>query len=439
MSDPVHEPSPTFCIIPWIQVFGDERGLLRPCCMTQGQAERELRNLDEHGQEYTIHGPDAIARGWNSPFMRELRRDMLEGTQPAVCARCFNEEALGIESYRQDANKNFASRVAGAAAATTPDGAAPLDLVCSADFRLGNACNLKCRMCSPVSTKLLIPEFKKMFNLPDDQPELVALERVDWFDQDTFWDNCARLMPSLDQLHFAGGEPMIINRMLDFLESAAASGHAGRIRLSYVTNLTTLPDRVTSLWPSFRGVQLTVSLDGHEPINSLIRYPARWDRIETHLARLTEAPERYNLDSLTFNTTVQMYNVLYLADLFEHLLTRHHPKVTPYPRLSLLHWPASFDIQVLPAELKAVATDRLRAFVQRWTGRWPVEGEKLDRFLHAIDGVIEHMHQADRSGNFAEFARRTAVFDESRGHDTGAVIPEFAALLAAASEAAART
>jgi hypothetical protein len=429
-------PSPTFCIVPWIHVFGDERGLLRPCCMTQGEVPRTIENMDEHGRPYVIHGPQSIERGWNSPFMRELRRDMLEGRRPPVCAHCFREEDLHIKSYREDVNEMFAPHIEGAVGATAADGTAPIDLVCSADFRLGNACNLKCRMCSPVSTKLLIPEWKLLFDLPEDHESLDRLQQVDWFEQDTFWDNCARLIPKLERLHFAGGEPMIIARMLDFLAQVVESGHAPNVRLSYVTNMTTLPDRVTSLWPKFHSVQLVVSLDGHAPINSLIRHPARWDRIDAHVQRLIDERERYNVTHLSFNTTVQAYNVLNLADLFEYTMTKTAPHITAYPRLSLLHWPSCFSIQVLPAELKALAAERLRAFVARREGRWPDQGEELDRFLPSIEGVIEHMYQEDRSAELPEFARRTAVFDQSRGHDTGAVIPELAPVLAEAARPA---
>ncbi|MGE3276999.1 MAG: twitch domain-containing radical SAM protein [Vicinamibacterales bacterium] len=433
MSDRPAPPTPTFCIAPWMHVFGDERGLLRPCCMTQGEGPRAIHNTDEDGTPVAVHGPGSIERGWNSPFMRGLRRDMLAGTQPPVCARCFNEESLGIESYREDMNRMYADQIPGAVAATMADGSAPIELVTSADFRLGNACNLKCRMCSPISTKLLIPEWREMFDLPADEPRLLALERVNWFDEDAFWDNCERLIPSLTQLHFAGGEPMIINRMLDFLAKVVESGHAGRIGLSYVTNLTTLPDRVTTLWPAFREVHLTVSLDGHEPVNSLIRHPARFERIDTHLRRLVAERDRYNVENVTFNTTVQMYNVLNLVDLFEYLFTHPAGLLNTYPRLSLLEWPASFNIQVLPADLKALAISRLQAFLDAYEDRWPVQGDKLDRFKNSVQGVISHLRREDHTDLLPEFVKRTRQFDRARGHDTAVVIPEFAPLLAAAT------
>lgn len=426
---PRARPSPTFCIIPWVHAFGDERGQLRPCCMTLGDPERRLENTDPAGRPFTVYDPGSLEAGWNTPFMQTLRRDMLEGRRPAVCRRCFEEEDLHIRSYRQDSNETFEAHIDRAIAATTPEGSAPIDLVCSADFRLGNACNLKCRMCSPVSTKLLIPEWQQLFDVPDGHPELEALRAVDWFDGDAFWANCQARLPALERLHFAGGEPMIITRMLDFLQQAIDEGHAHHIQLSYVTNLTTLPARVTSLWPAFKGVTLTASLDGHAPVNSFIRYPSKWDRIDAHLQRLQRDPGTFNCTKVTVNTTVQAYNVLSLTDLFEYLFTRHAPHVVVYPRLTLLTWPSCFSVQVLPPAQKALAAARLRAFVARWEGRWPDTSSELDRFREAIEGVIEHMEAADRTTELTEFARRTAVYDRSRGQQARETLPDLAPAL----------
>ncbi len=426
MSDPAHPPSPTYCVIPWTHVFADEQGQMRPCCMAIG--DRSRANTDADGRPHEVGRPGGITDGWNSAFMRDLRHDMLAGRRPDVCTQCFSEEDLGIRSYRQDANVTLGAHITGALAATAPDGTVPTTAIRSADFRLGNQCNLRCRMCSPMSSKLLIPEWRTMFGLADDDPRMTALERINWFDSDAFWDNCVALIPQLEKLHFAGGEPLIIPRALDFLAQVIAAGRAQDIVLSYVTNLTTLPDRVTTLWPAFREVKLVVSLDGYDALNTFIRFPANWQRIDTHLRALIERSADYNCTKITVNTTVQAYNVLHLAELFEYLFARTAPNVVPYPRLTLLSWPSALSVCVLPADIKALAAERLRAFVDRWNGRWPVEGAELERFTSAIDGIITHMRGSDTSSELPEFVRRTRAFDAARGQDIRVILPEFAPL-----------
>ncbi len=430
-----HDPStqsPTFCAIPWVHLFGDELGHLRPCCMAIGN--RLDDNLDESGKPHTVHRD--LERGWNSPFMKGLRKDFLEGRRPSVCARCFTDEDLSMRSYRQNSNVTFADNIDEALAATTPDGAVPMTFIRSVDLRLGNLCNLKCRMCSPVSTKLLIPEWKALFPMTEvEKGQLAYLERVDWFSSDAFWENCERFIPSIERLHFGGGEPLLITRMLDFLAKVVESGRAGEIYLSYVSNLTSLPARVTKLWPAFKDVRIVVSLDGYGPVDEYIRFPSRFEQVTGNIRRLIDDPQSFNCAKVSVNTTVQAYNVLRLADLFEFMFSLHSPAFVVYPRLSLLYQSSAYSIQVLPAELKELAASRLRAFVQRWDGRWPEQGEKLDRFLHGIDGVIEHLFAGDLSDELPEFIRRTLVYDQSRGQDIKAVLPELAPIFESAVRA----
>lgn len=419
--------SPTFCPVPWVHLFADELGVLRPCCMTMEQPH--LVNRDPAGIPYTVNRPGSVDAAWNSPFMKELRLDMLGGRRPAVCQRCFMTEDLGIRSYRQDFNDSFGEKAAEAVALTAPDGASSTDLIRSVDLRLGNLCNLRCRMCSPISSKLLIPEFAELTGISTNEKWLVRLERLDWFTRKETWRQFERLLPHVERLHFAGGEPLLIPEMFDFLERAVSLGHAGKIALSYSTNLTILPDRIASLWPAFQSVKPVVSLDGFDSVNSLIRYPSRWESIDENLHRLDREGASLGCTTVKFSTTVQLYNILRLDELFEYLLLGFK-NLRPFPFLSLLANPSCFSIQVLPPGLKNEAAERLRAFVARHDAsppqRW--RGEHLRMFRGNLEGILAHMMAFDRSSELPEFLRRNAIHDRHRGQNAAAVIPELAGL-----------
>jgi hypothetical protein len=419
--------SPTFCSVPWVHLFADELGVLRPCCMTMEQPQ--FVNRDPAGVPYTVDRPGGVEAAWNAPFMKELRLDMLNGRRPPVCRRCFANEDLGISSYRQDFNESFGDQAAAAIAQTTPDGASSPDLIRSVDLRLGNLCNLRCRMCSPISSKLLIPEFAEITGIPEDDKRLVRLDRLDWFTRKETWRQFERFLPYVERLHFAGGEPLLIPEMFDFLERAVTLGHAQNIKLSYNTNLTTLPAQVASLWPAFRQVKLIASLDGFGAVNSFIRFPARWESVHENLRRLDLEGPSLGSPRVSFNTTVQIYNILRLDELFEYLLAGFE-NLRPFPNLSLLAHPSCFSIQALPANLKREAAERLRAFVARHDaspqGRW--EGERLSLFRQNLEGVLAHMIASDRSREVPEFLRRNAVHDRHRGQDLRTIIPELAGL-----------
>ena len=136
--------SDSFCILPWMHIATNSSGNYRYCCnSTPG------KNFihDENGKEYKIHRtkPEVV---WNSPDYKKIRRQMLNGEKPKVCVRCWREEAIGVKSARMSYNDQYRAHIQEAISSTSEDGEAPLKGV-YVDLRLGNLCNLKCRMCNP--------------------------------------------------------------------------------------------------------------------------------------------------------------------------------------------------------------------------------------------------------------------------------------------------
>ncbi|WP_448203914.1 twitch domain-containing radical SAM protein [Azospirillum sp. sgz302134] len=430
---PRAEPAPggTWCVLPWLHLFVSEMGHFHPCCMALGGPE--TINRDEDQTPYVASAPGAIETAWNSGFMKRLRTDMLEGRRPAACARCFRDEDLGMHSHRLMSNAMFGEHVAGALAATGADGTSPSSLIRSVDLRLGNVCNLRCRMCSPRSSKALIPEFARLHGLVEDDPRLVKLKRIDWYARPEFREAFEACAPSVERLHFAGGEPLIAEEMFGFLEHLVETGLAPGITLGYVTNLTVLPERVFALWPHFKRLSITVSLDGVGTTNSYIRHPSKWDVLDRNLRRLDAEADRLKCSGgLSLNITVQAYNVQRLDEAIEYAVTAlpHFER----PRLNLLSYPEQFDVRLLPADMKRRATERLRAAVARFDGssggRWPAHWRRkdVDELLSSIDGIIDYMNGADRSDLLPEFRRWTSEMDRSRGQSVVEALPELAPL-----------
>ncbi|MFP5378888.1 MAG: twitch domain-containing radical SAM protein [Vicinamibacteria bacterium] len=418
-------PSASFCILPWMHLFADEGGLMYPCCRSVGTKKM---NVDGDGRPYHVFEDGALEGAWNSAYMRDLRRDMLEGRRPAPCARCYMYDDLGMRSHRQDANDDYAGLVAPMVATTGADGSAPLDLR-SVDLRLGNVCNLRCRMCSPQSSKALLGEFAEVARLPVTHRLFDQYRRMEWFVGERFWEIFERHTPHVERLHFAGGEPLIIPEMFDFLARLVEGGRAGGITLSYNTNLSVLPPRVYDLWPHFDKVRLTVSLDGAGAVNEFIRFPSDWSVIAGHLDRIQADFDRLNLGGgIGTNTTVQIFNVLRLDELLDYLAA--HGSRLDAPNLSVLSYPRHFSIQALPAALKDEAARRLRAAMARLEVTAPEgwRGQPFEALAAAADGIISHMYEQDRTAALADFRRWTAVQDAHRGQRTVEALPELAPL-----------
>jgi MoaA/NifB/PqqE/SkfB family radical SAM enzyme len=423
--DTSNAPSETFCILPWVQLYTEPDGRLRPCPIT-------VRDDHDGGDQavglYEISGPEGIERVWNAPFMKSMRLDMLKGERPAACRFCFRDEDLGVQHYRRDFNKEYSDYIDQAVASTSEDGSSPVGLIKKLDLYLGNQCNLRCRMCSPHASKALIPEWAVIHKTGESDSRLQRLQSLDWYVGEDFNRTVEELLPHVNRIHFAGGEPMLIPQMFETLERLINLGYAKDITLSYNSNLTVLPKPLFDLWPHFKGVRLTASIDGIGEVNSFIRYPAHWPAIESNIRRLDTDFDRIPLSSLSWNTTVQIYNVFRLDELIEYAATSFTH--LSQPNLSILNQPEYLNIQILPPEMKQQAAARLRDFTARFADRWPARwhGRQVEELLAAIKGIIDYMQSADRSDLLPEFRRWCGAQDQFRGQNASDILPELAPL-----------
>jgi hypothetical protein len=415
--------SSTWCVLPWVHLFADEGGSLRPCCMTLEHPE--LVNRDPSGAPYKIYDEAGLASAWNSPFMRELRHQFLSGQRPVVCSRCFRDEDLGMTSHRQISNRQFRHLVDGALGTTTPDGCLPFSQIHSLDIRLGNRCNLKCRMCSPFSSRGILSDYALLHDLPKDDPRLQRLAGKDWVALPAFRRNFHACTANVQRLHFGGGEPLLRPEMQDLLQELVRNGRASEVGLHYVTNLTVLPESLFGLWKQFKRVGFVVSLDATGELGSYIRHPLDWPTLEQNLRALDRRALEMADPSLYINMTVQAYNILsldrtvaYLAETLPHF---------GRPKLSLLYYPEHMGIRVLPAPIKQLAVQRLQALRGRLQSGWPVPwpADESADLCETLDGIVDYMMGRDRTDLLPEFRRWTRVLDRSRGEDILSLIPEF--------------
>src|SRR5678816_154118 len=140
-----HSAEKTFCILPWVHMTLFPEGSVKLCC-------KAADDVHEHGELLTLQsqGRDAI---WNSQYMRDTRRRMVEGKGVKACANCYHLEKTMGQSYRTYQNARWKS-VLGPKFDSLVEDSKLHDLAVSEPpvfYQLmpGNLCNLKCRMCSP--------------------------------------------------------------------------------------------------------------------------------------------------------------------------------------------------------------------------------------------------------------------------------------------------
>jgi len=423
MPDPKIE-SKSFCLIPWMHRFTNEQGLQQLCCAGNGEANL-LR--DASGNALTVGQGLTDAELLNSPDLKAIRRAMLEGKWPGACTRCERGEEAGAVSMRHHMNDRFQKHKEEVLAKTAADGTLTDPKVYYADIRLGNVCNLTCRMCGPGASRLWADHFNqvqpKRFLLAAE--ELQSLKVNNWVKRQPVQWLIQQCLPSVESLHFAGGEPLIIPEMVELLETCVASGRAGEIDLSYNTNITVLPEKVTRLWHHFKGVSVLCSIDAVGALNDYIRRPSKWADIDRNLHALDDHFEDWGLKQVHFNTTVQIYNILHLDEIFEYL--QHFKHVDPAPQLTPLYGPPYLSIDNLPANVKRVARERLLAAESRAKERIGRRSAKLS----SIGTILAYMEGAGQRINMADFLYFSEKTDREFNESWRKACPELEQLLTA--------
>jgi sulfatase maturation enzyme AslB (radical SAM superfamily) len=414
----------SLCMIPWLHRFTNEQGLHLLCCSGIGESN-VLRG--EHGQPLNVRQQLTDAELLNSPDLKAIRVAMLRDEWPDACERCRRSEETGAVSIRRHINGRFGHRTAEALAGTAEDGTLDRPQVRYADIRLGNVCNLTCRMCGPSASRLWAEHFNevqpKSYQVP--VQELTYLRDHNWVKSQSVAFLMEQCLPTVESLHFAGGEPLIIPEMLEALDLCIQSGRADQIDLSYNTNLTVIPDRVARLWPYFRTVSIHCSIDGFGILNDYIRRPSQWSDVDRNLHLLDQNFKEWKLRLVVCCTTVQTYNVLQLGELFDYLAGSFQ-NVTPAPGLTPLYEPAYLSIRVLPPRVKEIARQRLLAERSKAMAS---KRQVHENVLSTIDTTLAYLDESLPRKHFMDFLYFSEKSDRQFGDSWRRACPELARLL----------
>ena len=375
-------------------------GGLRVCCNALPKLNL-VRDEDGHPMRLDRH---SLKQAWNSPTYKTLRQQLLNSERPEMCQRCFREEDSGVESARQKWAKKWAHKMF-----EDPE---PEFEVKYFDLRLGNLCNLKCRMCNPYASSKWVDEWNQVANTAElvpnfelDDNESQRLKKLDWPENESTWENLGTLLDSIEEIYLTGGEPFLSLKQVDFLKHLIDSGKSSNIILKYNTNMTVLPKKLVDIWKHFKKVRLNVSLDGIGPTNDYIRHPANWATIEKNMDTVLEMKNQGIPVEVGIHTTVQMYNILQLDKIVTGLKKRFG--LIPY--LNILNHPHCLNIRTLPSNLKSETSLQLRAL--------PPE--------YKASEIVSYMNGEDWSSKyFSQFIEYTRTLDNHRSESFDSIQPE---------------
>jgi MoaA/NifB/PqqE/SkfB family radical SAM enzyme len=335
-------PHDKFCVLPWVSLETSPIGTTRPCCL----AEDEIK--DQDGNKYSLMTTD-LNVVHNSEYMRKLRQEFLDKKQPQTCRKCWNEERSGRTSKRMHTINRLEHIVTDTE--WTVD-AKPLVFI---DFKLGNICNLKCRICGSWSSSTFAAEEVRFEGKESFHYQM--LKDGAWPRKNQrFWEDIDKLMDQVRYLEFTGGEPFMIQEHFALLERMVSKGIAHNVEIHYNTNGTHYPENAEEIWKHFKTVEVAFSIDDVDERFEYQRSNAVWAEVNTNMDRFEQLRERNTNIQLQVCSTVNVFNVMYLEGLANWIDQRSFDFVY----WNMLHEAYYHSVGTLPERAKQIAIERLQ-------------------------------------------------------------------------------
>jgi MoaA/NifB/PqqE/SkfB family radical SAM enzyme len=377
----------TICMLPWISIETSPTGTSRPCCL----AREEI--TDRAGEKFRLTHT-TLLEVYKSEYMQKLRQDFRQGKQPPTCKLCWDEEAAGRDSKRIHSQVRLKELYP----LVDWDNDTP-DQLWFVDLKLGNICNLKCRICGSWSSSKWAAEELDYLPKTHDKKSHVAykwLKEGRWPEESPdFWNNLKSLLPSIKYIEFTGGEPWLIQEHWDLLEYAATHGYASDIDIHYNTNATQPVGPHTKIWEKFGRVDIAFSIDNVGDRFEFERYGADW-AVANSIIDAVHAERDTRVSNITTQLcfTINVQNVYYIDELLVWADTKSFN--TFY--FNVLHSPDHMSIQRMTTTAKELVLEKLKS-----TNWWKLEYQK------EIDNIIKFIENGPGSDgtDFLQMMQRT--------------------------------
>ena len=395
-------PHDKFCVLPWVSLETSPIGTVRPCCL----AEEEI--VDNNGDKFDLNSASFVAIQ-NSQYMQNLRQEFLDQKQPAACRKCWREERSGRTSKRMHTLDRLKHML--------PDqewtqDAKPLMFL---DLKLGNICNLKCRICgSWSSSQFAVEEIADLG--PDDDRKTnhhyIMLKKGAWpRENPVFWKEIDQVVDQIRYIEFTGGEPFMIQEHFDMLQGLVDRGIAKNIEIHYNTNGTQYPEHADEIWQHFKLVEIAFSIDDVGERFEYQRTNAVWTEVCRNIGWFRTLRERHSNIQLQVCSTVNVFNVLYLEELAQWI----DQQGFDFVYWNMMHEAYYFSISTLPDTAKQAIKQRLASAD---VGVHRTEFDRIIDFMMngaSLDGDILRMKIED--------------LDRKRQQNLCAIEPEFAKII----------
>ncbi len=385
-------------MLPWISLETSPIGTARPCCLAREEITKE------DGTKFELK-KDTLETIYRSEYMQNLRRQFRAGEKPETCKLCWDEEAADRTSKRMHTQvrlKELYPQV---------DWKNDIpDQLWFLDLKLGNICNLKCRICGSWSSSKWADEELKYMPKGFDKKQHIAyqwLKQGAWPRQSPdFWNSLIDLLPNIKYFEFTGGEPFLIQEHFHLLKLAVNHGYSKNIDIHYNTNGTIDPNEYSWVWQHFGRVDIAFSIDNVGKRFEYERYGAKWDEVNDNISWISSYKQHDGTNITTqLCFTVNIQNVYYL----DELLTWADRKGFDNIYFNMMHSPDHMSVQHMTPAAQELVLNKLKTTF--WTSKF---------YQKEIDNIIKFIELGSGSDGkeFLEKMQRTDAYRKQNFKDT---------------------
>ena len=396
--------SKVFCILPWIHLHVSVEGKVRPCCVSV-----------HHRHFSEIDNKTSLLEHMNSANIQKFRMRMLNDQPSSFCNQCYKHEDCGNNSNRIHMIQNWGHLIDVIDKTNTDTGYISDPILYYLDYRTSNFCNLKCIMCDYPNSSSWFNDNKQFTQYYNNvTPENIIISPIK--DKNTIVNSIVDASHAMREMHFAGGEPLIMEEHYALLESLKRNNNTD-FQLTYNTNFTKLTYKGThifDLWKSFKEIKISMSLDDFGKRGEYIRKGLNWSNIEQNIKLLNE--QTFKSLIVKVHSVISVLNIWHITEFHKYMVDSGLVDEHEFMFVNL-YYPTQLSTQILPKWFKEQCQSKIEKYLET------VHSQSAIEFFTSI---INYMNAEDlyNKQNSSKFLNYIESLDRLRNTDYRAILPE---------------
>ena len=388
------EESKTFCLAPWLSIHTWPDGKTFPCCIWN--SNEPVGNIND----------ESLKDIWNNDTMRRTRIGMLNEEKISSCRRCYHLEETGDKSYRQRINKEHWDKI-DYIDGTDSDGNLRIMNLHLWDIRISNFCNFKCRSCGLGLSSSWYSDSKALGQNPEK-----ALININ--DKASFMDMLEPHYDCVDEIYFAGGEPLMMPEQYQILDKLLELGRTD-VNIRYSTNFSNMSFKgkhIFEYWKKFPNLELYVSIDGVGKVGEYVRKGYDDKLFNQNVIDYKNSKVKHT--DYAYAITYGVLNYLHLFDMVLDFIERDFIDKEAFIGartlfFSPIDYPTYYDSVFLPDRYKDQFKERLDNF--------DVELNSTGVSKYVLDDIMDKLNTVykrsiSKDFNYEEMAKCKEVTDK---------------------------